>query len=270
MPHWRAKAATLRFKTFVAAVPLALLLLSPSLACAEFTLNGGVEYFKWDESTTPQVKETGPVYALGLGYTQERDAGALFAYRGKVWAGTVDYEGATLFGGTPVSSTTGYIGLNNEAQLRWRTPGKVAGNIDGVFGAGLDLWRRKLSPIQKEDYAVGYLRLGVESGSDETSRWTASVGLKYPAWTYENAHFDQIGFDSNPILHPGRDISPFGSLGYRLTPKWQVVGYYDGFRFKRSDTVHANEVATGFGSATLVQPATTLSIFGIRIEYRLQ
>jgi hypothetical protein len=244
--------------------------LLPAIACAELTLNGSVEYLYWDESSVPQVKETGPLYALGLAYTQNREAGALFAYRGKLWGGAVDYEGATLFGGTPVNSTTHYAGASNEVQGRWRKPGKSGGNLDGVLGLGLDVWRRNLSSVQKEDYAIGYLRLGVESGTDELSRWTVSLGFKYPFWTYENAHFDEIGFDSNPILHPGKEISPFGSLGYRFTEKLQVVGYYDGFRFGKSASVQANEVGMGLGPTSLVQPATTMSVFGIRVEYLLR
>lgn len=243
--------------------------LLPSMALAELALTGGFDYLRWTESSTPSVKETGPLYTLGLAYTQDRDAGALFAYRGKLWGGSVKYDGATLFGGTPVQSDTSYTGVNNELQVRWRKPGKTGGNLDGVLGAGLDVWRRSLSSVQKEDYAIGYLRLGVESGTDESSRWTVSVGFKYPVWTYENAHFDQIGFDSNPILHPGKEVSPYTSLGYRLTSQLQVVGYYDGYRFGRSAPVQANEVANGLGPALLVQPATTMSVIGIRFEYLL-
>ena len=256
--------------TFPIALVLGAAALLPSVVRAELTLSGGVDYFYWKETTIPEVKETGPLYGLGVAYTQNRDAGALFAYRGKLWGGTVNYDGSTLFGGTPVKSTTSYTGLSNELQVRWRKPGKPGGNLDGVLGAGLDVWRRNLSSVQKEDYAIGFLRLGVESGSDDFSKWSVSLGFKYPIWTYENAHFDQIGFDSNPILHPGREISPFGSLGYRFAPNLQLVGYYDGFRFSKSATVQTNEVASGFGPQTLVQPASTLSVFGIRLEYRLR
>jgi len=244
--------------------------LFPALARAELTLSAGVDYLNWSETTTPEVTESGPVYALGLAYTQNRDAGLLFAYRGKVWGGKLDYDGATLFGGTPVKSKTDYLGVSNEAQVRWRKAGKPSGSLDGVLGAGVDVWRRTLSTVQSEDYAVGYLRLGVESGSDDSSRWTASVGFKYPVWTYLNAHFNDIGFDSNPILHPGKDVAPYGSLGYRFTSTLQVVGYYEGFRFGRSDAVQANEVAAGLGATTLVQPASTMSVFGIRAEYLLR
>jgi hypothetical protein len=255
---------------FLIAAILGAPVLLPSIARAELTLSGGVEYLYWDETTIPKVKETGPMYALGIAYTQTRDAGALFAYRGKLWGGEVDYDGATLFGGTPVQSTTNYGGLSNELQVRWRKPGKPGGNLDGVLGAGLDVWRRSLSSAQKEDYAIGYLRLGVESGTDDSSKWSVSLGFKYPVWTYEDARFDQIGFDSNPILHPGKEISPFGSLGFRFTPKLQILGYYDGFRLGRSAPVQANEVAMGLGPTTLVQPATTMSVFGIRVVYLLR
>lgn len=265
----RSEKAGIAWK-FPIAVMLGAAALLPSIACAELTLSGGVDYFYWKESTVPEVKETGPLYGLGVAYTQNRDAGALFAYRGKLWGGSVNYDGSTLFGGTPVKSTTNYTGLSNELQARWRKPGKSGGNLDGVLGAGLDVWRRGLSSVQKEDYAIGYLRVGVESGTDDLSKWSVSLGFKYPIWTYENAHFDQIGFDSNPILHPGKEISPFGSLGYRLAPNLQLVGYYDGFRFSRSAVVQTNEVAMGLGPTTLVQPASTLSVFGIRVEYRLR
>ena len=255
---------------FRIAVMLGAAALLPTAARAELTLSADVGYLYWKEVTNPEVTETGPLYGLGVAYTQDRDAGTLFAYRGKLWGGTVDYDGATLFGGTPVKSITEYIGLSNELQVRWRKPGKPDGSLDGVLGAGLDVWRRGLSSIQKEDFAIGYVRLGVESGAEDVSKWSVSLGFKYPVWTYENAHFDQIGFDSNPILHPGREISAYGSLGYRLTPTLQLVAYYEGFRFSKSAPVQTDEVAMGLGPITLVQPASSMSVFGVRVEYRLR
>jgi hypothetical protein len=255
---------------FLLAALLGTPVLLPAMARAELSLSAGVEYLSWKETTTPEVTESGPLYALGIAYSQDIDAGALFAYRGKLWGGSVDYDGATLFGGTPVESTTDYIGASNELQARWRKPGSRGGSIDGVLGVGLDVWRRSLSSVQNEDYAIGYLRLGLESGTVESSTWSASLGVKYPFWTYENAHFDEIGFDSNPILRPRGEISAFGSLGYRFTPTLQLVTYYEGFRFGKSDPVQTNEVALGLGPTTLVQPATNMSIYGIKLEYVLR
>jgi hypothetical protein len=244
--------------------------LLPAVAHSQLLINGGVEYFRWSETTTPEVKETGPMLTLGLAYTQERDAGALFAYRGKIWGGSADYEGATLFGGTPLQSKTNYEGINNEVQMRWRKAEKLGGSLDGVFGLGLDVWRRELSSVQKEDYAVGYLRLGVESGANFNGLWSVGLGVKLPVWTYENAHFDQIGFDSNPILRPGKELSPYGSLGYRFTEKLQLTAYYEGFRFGQSKQVQANEIAMGLGPTTLIQPQSNMSVFGLKLEYRMR
>ncbi|MBI3526388.1 MAG: hypothetical protein HY067_00270 [Betaproteobacteria bacterium] len=251
------------------AILLCTPVLLPAIAHSQLLVNGGVEYFHWNENTTPEVKETGPMFTFGLAYSQEREAGALFAYRGKIWGGSVDYEGATLLGGTPLLSTTNYEGINNEVQVRWRKPGKVGGSLDGVVGLGLDLWRRELTSVQKEDYAIGYLRLGVESGADYNGQWSVGLGIKLPFWTYENAHLEQIGFDSNPILHPGKELSPFGSLGYRFTEKLQVTAYYDGFRFGKSKNVNTNEVATG-QPIIVFQPASDMSIFGLKLEYRMR
>lgn len=253
---------------------IAVLLFSPALlpavAHSQLVVNGGVEYFHWTESTTPEVKETGPMATLGLAYTQPRDAGTLFAYRGKIWGGSADYEGATLFGGIPLQSKTNYEGINNEVQARWRKPGKPGGSLDAVFGLGLDVWRRELSSVQKEDYAIAYLRLGVESGANFDGLWSVGLGVKLPVWTYENAHFDQIGFDSNPILRPGKELAPYGSLGYRFTESLQLTAYYEGFRFGQSNEVQANEIALGLGPTTLFQPKSDMSVFGLKLDYRLR
>ncbi len=244
-------------------------LLAPASANAELIVNGGVEYFRWTENTTPQVKETGPMGFIGLSYLQEKDAGVLFGYRGKIWGGSADYTGANLITNAPLTSTTDYFGVNNELQARYRKAGTNGGSLDGVFGLGLDLWRRELSSIQKEDYSIAYARLGVESKANYGGQWTAGLGIKYPLWTYENAHFDKIGFDSNPILHPGKEFAPYGSIGYRFTPKFQVIGYYEGLRFDRSDPVETTYVSTG-QRVSLVQPASNMSIFGLRFEYILR
>ena len=244
-------------------------LLAPASANAELIINGGVEYFRWVEDTNPQVKETGPMGFLGLSYTQDKEAGILFGYRGKIWGGSADYTGAELFTGAPVTSTTDYFGVNNEVQVHYRTAGTNGGNLDGVFGLGLDVWRRQLSSAQKEDYSIGYARVGIESKANYAGQWTAGLGIKYPLWTYENAHFDRIGFDSNPILHPGKELSPYGSIGYRFTQTLQVVGYYEGLRFERSDPVETTYIPTG-QAASLVQPSSNMSIFGLRLEYILR
>lgn len=244
--------------------------LAPACAHAEFLVGAGADYFRWQESGTPEVTEEGYMGSLSVTYLQDKDAGTLFAYRGRLWGGSADYEGATLFGGTPLESTSRYAGIGNELQARYRKASKNGSSLDGVFGVGLELWRRELSSAQKEDYSIAYLRLGIESNANRQGQWAVGLGMKYPVWARENAHLDQIGFDSNPILHPGKELSPYGSLGYRFTANFQVVAYYDGFRFGKSDPVQANEVATGQGPTQLVQPASGMSVFGLKLEYALR
>lgn len=238
----------------------------PGVAAAQMSLSAGVEYLDWRESTTPEITETGPIFALGLGYLQERDAGLLFAYRGKLWGGNVNYQGATLFGNVPLQGTTNYAGLDNELQVRWRKPSKP-GYVDAVAGLGFDAWRRQLTAVQKEDYYVAYLRGGIESGTRGPTGWLAGFGLKYPLWTRENAHLDQIGFDSNPSLQPGKELSLYGDIGYRFSASWQLLAYYDSFRFSKSNEAQANEVANGLGPTTVFQPSSSLSIYGLKLEY---
>lgn len=242
----------------------------PAVSHAQLTLSASVEYLQWEEDTSPAVKEDGPLLALGIGYTQRRDSGFLLGYRGRLWLGTVDYEGSTLFTNQPVVSTTDYLGLTNELQGRWRKPlknDKYRSNV--LVGLGVDAWSRELSPVQREDYLVAYLRAGVEFDSASEKTWLGGIGVKYPFWVREDARLTDIGFDSNPELTPGSRLSGYAHLGYRFNTKWSVVGYADGYRFSKSDPVTVNEIRQGLGTVTLVQPGSDMLFIGIKLEYAL-
>ena len=236
-------------------------------ARAEFTLAGGIEYFSWVEDTSPiGVKENGPLLAFDIGYTTDQAKGFVFAYRGHFYAGQVDYEGALLFApSVPVSATTNYVGAANEAQLRWRVPIERGYRMDILGGLGLDLWQRQLSADQVEDYTVVYARLGVEVSSGRALGWLAAGGLKYPLYTREDAHLTDVGFDQNPILTPGKSVSAFARLGYRFTPHWTLIGYYEGYRFSQSneEPVSIGGVFAGWVS----QPASNMNVFGLSLQY---
>ena len=238
-------------------------------AAAELSASVGVEYFTWKESTTPSVEETGPLLALGLAYTQEKDRGLLLAYRGRAYFGDVDYKGAGLFTGTPISGTTTYTGIANEGQLRWRAhmPETPDYHVDYLLALGWDTWERKLGSVQKENYYVAYLRLGGEVAPGKGKGWTFGGGVKYPVYTREDAHLTDIGFDSNPSLEPGRDVNLYGSFGYRFEEKFSVIAYYDGFEFKRSHSEPVTSPATG--PVAVFQPASSMSVIGLKLEYRL-
>ena len=50
-----------------------LLFLISAAARAELTVFAGVEYFNWQEATTPSVQETGPLLAGGLIWIQDKE-----------------------------------------------------------------------------------------------------------------------------------------------------------------------------------------------------
>lgn len=243
------------------------LLFVPGIASAQLVLSAGLEYLDWEEDVSPPVTENGLLFTFGLRYTQELDEGLLFAYHGKLWLGSVDYSGATLFTNQPISGTTGYLGLTNEAQARWRKPMQDGQyRLDLVAGLGIDAWRRELSSVQREDWFVTYVRAGVAVDSVSERTWMYAFGIKYPLWVGEDAHLDNIGFDSNPELNPDGKVSLYTHLGYRLRDQWTLIGYLDGYRFSRSNEVPVTEIAQGFGPMTVYQPASDMLILGIRLE----
>lgn len=232
-------------------------------AHAQFYAGAGVEYFRWVEDTQPiKVKEHGPLGVFTLGYTQPRQSGILFAYRGRFYIGEVDYDGAYLF--SPSVSAMGksrYAGTTQEGQLRYR----LAGKADIVAALGIDIWQRELSSIQKEDYRVVFARLGAETNPAKLG-WLIGAGVKYPLWTQQDAHLMNFGYDTNPKLKPGKNISGYGQVGYRFRQKWAIIGYVDGYRFKASDPV---TVTTGGASpVTFGQPAIDTYVIGLKAEYR--
>ena len=100
-------------RTPIFALMLILTLALASMqAQAQLAVSAGIEYLKWEEDTTPAVTETGPLLSLGLEYTWNQPEGFVFGYRGRFYTGDVDYDGALLFSGTPVKSTTSYLGIH--------------------------------------------------------------------------------------------------------------------------------------------------------------
>jgi len=237
------------------------------VAAAELSLSFGVEYLEWEEDTNPSVTEKGPLLAGGIIFDQNETEGLVFSYRGKLYFGEVDYQGAEIFTRIPIASTTYYTGLVNEGQARWRKPIKGNYHTDLVFGLVWDFWTRELTYFQKEDYNIVYLRLGGEVAINSNLGWVVGAGLKYPVFTREDAHLTDLGFDRNPTLKPGRDLSSYAQIGYWFDDRLGLIGYFESYRFKKS-----NEEIVNFGPVQWVvfQPASTMSIFGLKLEYRIK
>ena len=230
-------------------------------AKADWSVGVAAEHFTWKESTTPTVKETGLRWALDLTWAQSKQPGFSAGYNLKLYVGNVDYEGAFLGSLAPLSNETHYQGLTNEAQLIYRT---ARSPVDFTTALGWDHWNRKLSAIQKESYDVLYWRLGAALNATAKDGVLASLGAKFPLWIRENAHLTDLGFSQNPRLHPGRDFSLYGTLGYRFNPGWDLIGYYDSYRFKQSGTEFVTQGAALFG---VFQPRSRMDIFGVKLQH---
>jgi len=238
-----------------------LLAFAAGSARAEWDLNLKVEHFRWVEETNPSVTETGPRYGIGLGWTQDRESGWLVAWRGELYGGSVDYNGAELFPpNNPVRGTTEYTGFITEVQALYR-----AGNSALIAGLGFDYWNRQLTSVQSEEWTVIFGRLGGELGNRARrgSGLFAGMGVKYPIHISEDAHLTDIGFDSNPTLHPGRAPSLYAEIGYRFQEQWTLTAYYDSYRFDQSPGVSTTRGGAAF---TVFQPESSVDTFGLRLH----
>ena len=233
--------------------------LSAGSAAAEIAIGAGFEGFRWKESTSPEVKEDGLRWALDLTWSQSRAPGPSVEYNVKLYVGNVDYTGALLATGTPISGETHYRGLQNEFRTVYRT---VSG-FDYMLAFGWDRWRRELSAAQEEEFDILYARAGV-AYSPLREGVIGSLGVKYPVHTRENANLTAAGFTTNPRLRPGKDFSFYGTLGYRVKTNWDIVAYYDSYRFKESNTV---AVTDGVSTFVVLQPKSKQDQIGLNVRH---
>jgi len=253
-------------KHLVRSAAAALLASWAAAANAGWSASLDLERFRWQEDTNPSVTEVGPRIGLTLEYEQLRAAGWQFAYRGQFRYGTVDYTGSFLFTGGTATARVEYTGLVNEAQGIYRFPGSSLG-LELVGGLGWDYWQRNILPDQKEDYSVLFLRAGLNVDPRARSGWFGGAGVKFPFYVSENAHLDEIGFDQNPRLEPTGEASPYAQLGYRFSPQWSLIGYYESYRFGESNTVQTTNPAFPGTTFLIFQPASRLEALGLRARY---
>ena len=239
-------------------------------ANAAVSIGAGLENYHWQETidgSPLSPEEAGLRYAININWAQDTDHGLLFGYRGKLYAGRVHYDTFIQQTNTPVATTTQYSGVIHEGQLSYRSTAADF-KLDYVAGLGLDTWQRNIDNngySQIEDFLIIYLRGGfnLERPAHATG-WHGGGGLKYPIFTWEDAHLDSLGYTSNPTLSPGKDISLYAELGYRISQRWDVIGYYDSWRFKRSNTVTASRGGLLYG---IYQPKSSMDALGLKAIY---
>ena len=253
----------------LAATILASALLSPP-ARAEVDIGAGIEHYTWEETlegSPLQPREDGFRYALHLKWIEDGNRGLLYAYNAKLYSGRVAYDTFTLVGNTPVSVQTDYVGTIHEGQLIFRER-LDSYRLDYVAGLGWDSWRRNINRSQIEDYSIWFLRTGFSLDLPrQGTGFHGGGGLKVPINTIEDAHLDGLGFNSNPQLSPGKGVSLYAELAYRASKYWDIVGYYDSWRFSQSDPVYVTTTDPTLCGSTLcgiVQPQSSMNAFGLK------
>ena len=248
------------------------LLLALAVSCwaaadarAQWSVDASVEHFSLREHVSPiDVHETGPRVALGLGFVQPRAHGLLLAYRGSAYGGNPDYEGSLQF--DPTVSAHGaslYIGTTQGAELRYRWPDA----IDALVGLDLDVWRRRLSVTQREDYRNLSARVGIERLATSSSPMVAGASVRWMLATSEHATISEGGVTYRLILSPGVGASPMLHVGYRVAQRVTVLAYWDGKRLARSQPLAL--LKRGRPQAIVFQPATAVNVVSVRVALGL-
>ena len=246
-----------------------------------FTVNVGVESFRWEEFSSGQrlLSETGPRLTAGimLDHLLHGDLANPYSAEVRGYMGFIDYDGQTQ-AGISAKTDVDYFGVSGEIMGGVRLGG--ASRVDLLGGLGVDTWTREIQDGvasngsaalgYREDYFILYGKLGpgflFKNGA---TRSYLQFGIKYPFYAYEQVYLTTVGYDSDVELEPGRKIS--GYARWRMS--WEQGGgrsrfgasiYYDSFRFSAS----GSKLVTGGGALYSVhQPESRMDVLGAKLEY---
>ena len=244
-----------------------------SVAAAEgFYLYGVLESFTWrefDDSGAQLVRESGPLFGIGLAYSHEFENKLKLTPKGEFFFGSVDYDGQTQTG-EPVTSTVGYFGLTLEGDLGRKFKVSQSFSLEPFGGLGLRWWLRDIKNGKTstgatasgytEGWTTFYGRLGVRSVIDYSggTQLFAEAGLKLPFYNANTAYLSDAGLGPDVTLHPGNSPSSFAEVGMQIN-KFKASIFYDGMRFSKSAVV---DIGGGLG---VYQPKSTADIYGVKI-----
>jgi hypothetical protein len=267
------------FRMFLLVVFILLGLSHASLADQEFNLYGVAESFLWKEFDAGKqvVKESGPLFGLGLAYSREFENSITFTPKGEVFFGSVDYDGQACSTDPitltsicqPATSTVDYFGIKLDGDIGRRFRKAQTSFIEPFGGFGLWAWQRDIKNGTAADgsattgyiehWSTLYFRLGVRGGMDlsKGSKMFAEAGVKLPVYNENTAYVSDIGYGPDVTLHPGKQASFFAEMGTKLN-RFKASIFYEGLRFSQSSTV-----SNGFYQ--FYQPQSTMDVFGIRI-----
>lgn len=236
----------------------------------------GAQSFRWrefDDTGGRLLQEKGARFTVGAAFDNFRreDSGVLYGVNGKIYLGSVNYDGQTQ-SGTPATADASYVGLNIEGQGGYRFGRRIG--LD-VFGAlGIDDWLRSINDGRTttgtvaygydEYYTILYGKAGLGFFQLlDGWRYMLQAGVKMPLFTSEHVDLGS-GVDLEPGLKPSAFANFQFDFGSGRHDRFGVALYYDSYRFSESDP----ELLTDGGSTYLVvQPRSHMDIYGLRLSY---
>jgi hypothetical protein len=244
-----------------AALCAACSILAAREASAQLTLGLGARYFRWSEQTAPvSVHEDGPLLAGSLSVVAPRAGTLGFGYRGEGGIGIADYHGSFLAApGTAAHSTTVFGTMTHEAQMHVRS----SVGLEGVLAIGAIWWHRQLSATEQEDYQT--IALSVSAERVRPRGLNGGAGIRFPLSVREDAHFEELGYDTDPTLKPRGTVGFYGRLRYRFAPHLAGAASYERFGLEKSKPVTLT--ARGRPADIAFQPETSHWTLGLGLEY---
>lgn len=241
---------------------------SEAVAANEWMLRIGVEDFRWREfdGGTQLLEESGVRYSLGIGLESpvSPDSLTVFGAEGKLYFGTMDYDGHAIILQTgalvPMTSETDYNGAMAEASISQRYPRGTGGALEVFGAAGIDAWTREIKSTATasggtEDWTVFY---GAAGAGWRSNAYSLRAGVKLPFVVYEAT---DIGVD----LEPKGRASLFLRFSATVhdTPRlsWDLGAFYDGYRFAESDPVFISNFR-------IWQPESHQDVLGLQVTGR--
>ncbi len=216
------------------------------------------------------MKESGPLFGVGLAYSHEFEDRITVTPKGEIFFGSVDYDGHTQ---PPLSesvkSTVGYFGFSFDGDLSMKFNVTQRFFLEPFGGLGLRWWIRDIKngttstgtavAGYTETWTTLYGRFGARGGLDVTRQTLLffEAGVKVPFYNANTAYLSDAGLGPDVTLHPGLQASFFAEAGTKISSVRASL-FYDSLRFSRSPDVVS-------GAFIYWQPQSTMDIYGVKV-----
>ena len=230
-----------------------------------------VEYYQWKESAGGEqlLKESGPLEGIWGEADLHLVKGLWLEFQPLLYGGEVNYSGQ-LMDGTPVKSTTSYVGFQGNLDLAYRIPVAQHAYIKPFIGVGGRVWDRSLdkSFFQSEVGANGYdeywqtvygiIGLGGNGYLTKRLELFGRAGIYLPVWNEINADLSANGGPSNLQLTPGKN--PYFAAELGANYEWFTASLFvETLKFSQSATVNVDPTTLAY------QPDSTAVMAGVKL-----